>query len=378
MSGSRNETLYGDNVDFSGAAIPAPTMVADGQLLIGSTALPNIRVGTLTAGTGVSITNASGSITIGLSGSGVAVEHLTGNTGGVLNPDGSNNFTTIGAGSITIAGVGSTLTTQLTGLTNHAIQIGAGTATLTQLATTATAGQVLQSAGAAADPAYSTATYPSVATGTGTILRADGTNWVATTSTYPNTNAVSTLLYASSSNVMGALATTNRAALSTNSTGVPTWLALTDGQLVVGSSAGSPAAASITSTAGTIAVTLGSNTINLEVTGAGVSWTDVTGATQAMSVENGYITDRGAGVVYTLPATAALGSEIIVVGKLGLATITPNILQQILIGSASGTVGVTGTAVSTNVGDCITLIATTSGASTVWRAINFVGNWTLN
>ena len=41
----------------------------------------------------------------------------------------------------------------------------------------------------------------------------------------------------------------------------------------------------------------------------------MTGATQAMSVENGYITDRGAGVIYTLPATAALGSEIIVVGN---------------------------------------------------------------
>jgi hypothetical protein len=110
----------------------------------------------------------------------------------------------------------------------------------------------------------------------------------------------------------------------------------------------------------------------------GFTWTDVTSATQTLAVQNGYLTDRGAGVTYTLPATASIGDEIRIVGKLGLATITPNANQQILMSSASGTVGATGTAVATNVGDCIDLICTTSGASTVWRAANFVGNWTLN
>ena len=52
-------------------------------------------------------------------------------------------------------------------------------------------GQILQSGGAAANPAYSTATYPSIATTTGTILRADGTNWVKTTATYPATAGTS-------------------------------------------------------------------------------------------------------------------------------------------------------------------------------------------
>lgn len=88
-----------------------------------------------------------------------------------------------------------------------------------------TSGTLLQSAGAAALPAWTTATYPATATGTGTLLRADGTNWVATTSTYPNTNAVSTLLYASASNVMSALATGNDGVLITSHTGVPSILA---------------------------------------------------------------------------------------------------------------------------------------------------------
>lgn len=60
-----------------------------------------------------------------------------------------------------------------------------------------TAGQVLQSAGNAANPAYSTATYPSTATSVGTLLIADGTNWGATTTT--TINSVGSILSAGSS-----------------------------------------------------------------------------------------------------------------------------------------------------------------------------------
>ena len=59
-----------------------------------------------------------------------------------------------------------------------------------------TAGQLLQSGGNAANPAYSTSTYPA-------------------------TNAVNTLLYASSANTMAALPTKNTGVLLTNSSGVP-------------------------------------------------------------------------------------------------------------------------------------------------------------
>jgi hypothetical protein len=86
---------------------------------------------------------------------------------------------------------------------------------------TGASGTVLQGQGVGTASAFSTATYPATATGTGTILRADGTNWAATTSTYPNTNAVNTLLYASSANVMAALATANSGVVQTNSSGVP-------------------------------------------------------------------------------------------------------------------------------------------------------------
>lgn len=76
------------------------------------------------------------------------------------------------------------------------------------MATSSAAGQMLRS-GAAATSAmtFSTATFPSVATGTGTILRADGTNWVATTNTFPDTAAQGTILNAGTANVLSATAT---------------------------------------------------------------------------------------------------------------------------------------------------------------------------
>lgn len=108
-------------------------------------------------------------------------------------------------------------------VTQHGVIIGDASKAIKSTAVGST-GQVLQG-NSAADPTYSTATFPSTATGTGTILRADGTNWVATTSTYPNTNAVSTLMYASATNVLGALATANNGTLVTSNTGVPSILA---------------------------------------------------------------------------------------------------------------------------------------------------------
>jgi hypothetical protein len=96
--------------------------------------------------------DANGFVT--LSGTGVA-ETITGNTGGALSPT-SGNWNIVGTGSITTSGSVSTLTVQLTGLTNHAVQIGAGTATLTQVGPSATTGSVLASNGLSSDPSFQT------------------------------------------------------------------------------------------------------------------------------------------------------------------------------------------------------------------------------
>jgi len=64
MAGFDNDVIYGSNVDFRGVEPVQGQVTADGQLLIGSTASPNIKVGFLSAGSGIAITNGSGSITI--------------------------------------------------------------------------------------------------------------------------------------------------------------------------------------------------------------------------------------------------------------------------------------------------------------------------
>src|SRR5271157_4462420 len=107
----------------STSALTALGVATNGQLPIGSTGADPV-LATITAGTGITVTNGAGAITIAVNG-GIVIETLTGNSGGAISPT-AGNINTLGTGSITISGSGSTLTTQLTGLTNHNILLGAG------------------------------------------------------------------------------------------------------------------------------------------------------------------------------------------------------------------------------------------------------------
>jgi hypothetical protein len=191
---------------------------------------------------------------------------------------GTWNATIIG---VTKGGTGvGTLTGVLTGngtgnvtanaVTQYGVLIG-GASNAVGSTAVGSAGQILRSGGAGVNPSYSTATYPSTATGTGTLLRADGTNWSATTTTYPNTNAVSTLLYASSANVMGALATANNGLLVTSNTGVPSILA---GPGATGRILQSNAAAAPSFSTATYPATAG--TTGNVLTSDGANWTSST------------------------------------------------------------------------------------------------------
>ncbi len=128
---------------------------SNGQVLLGSTAADPVFATLTSSDSSISFTTGAGSLSLQVaSGTGV-VKTITGDTGGALSPT-AGNINTLGTGSITIAGSGSTLTTQLTGLTNHALLVGAGTATITKLGV-GTSGQVLIAA-TAADPAFATLT----------------------------------------------------------------------------------------------------------------------------------------------------------------------------------------------------------------------------
>ena len=108
----------------------------------------------------------------------VDIVTITGNSGGAVPPNAAGNINTLGTGSITVVGSPgtNTLTTQLTGLTNHSLLVGAGTATITNLGV-ATNGQIpIGSTGA--DPVLATitaGTNVSVTNGAGSITIAANT-----------------------------------------------------------------------------------------------------------------------------------------------------------------------------------------------------------
>lgn len=182
-----------------------------------SNALNTFGVQGTTRGT-VVLANTTGANTLTLQSSNSATEAWTltlppdnGSSSYALTTDGNGvsswnqiNLTTAVTATLPVANGG----TGQVSFTSHGVLIGnAGNA----LSVTAagSAGQVLVSGGASADPTWTTATFPVSATSVGTILRADGTNWVATTATYPATTTSQQLLYSSADNVIGGLSNTN-------------------------------------------------------------------------------------------------------------------------------------------------------------------------
>ncbi len=109
-----------------------------------------------------------------------------------------------------------------------------------------------------------------------------------------------------------------------------------------------------------------------------MTWVDTVTNTQQMAVNTGYVSDDGATLVtFTLPATAAIGDSVQVLGKgTGLWTIAQNSGQTIHFGTLNTTTGVTGSLSSTNQYDCVRLRCIT--ANTDWVVTGEVqGNLTV-
>lgn len=165
----------------------------------------------------------------------------------------------------------------------------------------------------------------------------------------------------------GLNAAANSAVLASTAAGVPIWRALTAGQVIIGSAAGAPLAATLSAGPG-VSIANGNNTITISGTGSGIGWTEVTGTTQAVTADNGYVVNNAGLVTLTLPLTAAFGTVVSVVGKgTGGWLIAQNAGQNIQLGSSSATVGVGGSIASTNRFDSIDLICTT--ANTTWTTL---------
>lgn len=217
---------------------------------------------------------------------------------------------------------------------------------------------------------YSTATAGAILLGTATanqIILSGATaapSW--STATFPPTTTINQMLYSSAANTVTGLATANSSALVTSLTGVPTWLGpLTNGQIIIGSTGAIPVAASL-SAGSNITITPGAGTITIASSG-NVTWTEATGATQAISDNNGYIANRGGGVAFSLPATSSVGDRFSIVGKSGVWSITQAAGQQINVGATASTLGVTGTCTAAAATDSASFVCIT--ANTIWQVV---------
>jgi hypothetical protein len=133
-------------------------------------------------------------------------------------------------------------------------------------------------------------------------------------------------------------------------------------------------------TLGSTGVDTGTGDVTINSSGGGgFTWSEVTGTTQAGTVENGYITNNASQVVVTLPSTAVLGSVIRITGKgAGGWKLAQNALQIIKFtsGGVEGvnqtTTGTTGFVASNDSEDSIEILCTT--ADTTWKVISHEGN----
>lgn len=230
-----------------------------------------------------------------------------GTSGNVLTSDGTNWLSSPASGG----GIGGTVDqfeVVVGGAANAVTSVGPGTA-----------GQVLQSGGAASNPVYSTATYPSTATGTGKILRANGTNWLATTATYPDTAG----------------------------------------------------------TSGNVLTSDGTNWVSSTPAGGGFTWSVVT-VDATIASNTGVIANKAGVLTMTLPAAPTAGAVIEITG-INNATgwkIAQNANQQIFFGTVSTTIGVGGSLQSTATRDAARLVCVVGGASAVWQVISCIGDIT--
>jgi hypothetical protein len=152
----------------------------------------------------------------------------------------------------------------------------------------------------------------------GTILRSNGTNWVASTATFSDTYLASRLLYSNGANTVTGLATANSATLITNSTGVPSWSAsMTNGQILIGSTGASPTPSTLVGGTG-ITISNGAGVITISAAATSISWNTIAGTTQAAAVFNGYVVGNAAQTTITLPTTFGVG-EVVIIKGLGAA-----------------------------------------------------------
>lgn len=335
----------------------SPMPVVEGGTGRQALTIHTVLVGNATAGITQIANGTTGQVLAAVTGLDPAWQTLAA-TGAVTSVNAGNNISITGTATAPIVNVA--------GTTNHAVQIGNVTNSLTSVAVGATNTVLLGNSGA--DPSFGA--VPNAALTNSTVTLNNGNNITVTGGTPLALGGTASF------NLTG---TTNHTLQIGNASGSLTSLGVaTNGQIPIGSAAADPVLATIG--AGTnISVTNGAGTISIAATGtASFVWSVIT-VNQTAVVNNGYICNKAGTLALLLPATAVVGDLIEITG-INTATgwqITQNANQQVFFGTKSTTVGVTGTITSTGIRDSIRLVCVVAGASTNWNAISAVGNLTI-
>lgn len=332
--------------------------LTNGQLLVGSTGAAPVAAAITSTGGSVTITNGAGTINLETTVDAGAVDFVSDvgtatEVGGSLNVSGGTNINTAGAGD--------TLTVNLD------------------------------------------------ANITVTSIDASNLNLFGNTISSQNTNGDIILSPDSFGEVKIAYLTEHAIPLVGASGAINELGPLTNGQLIVGSTGAAPVAAALTSTGGSITITNGAGTINLEaatdvgavdfvsdsgtatesggtlnvlgtggistsgtgstltIDGSGVaggtSWSVETTTTNSIAAGEGVYCNNAAGVTVSLPATCAVGDtfQIVAMDAAGF-TIDYGTGQSVQIGSDTTTV-TSGTVVSTGIGDWVELVCNVANTS---------------
>jgi hypothetical protein len=106
-----------------------------------------------------------------------------------------------------------------------------------------------------------------------------------------------------------------------------------------------------------------------DITGGSVTWNVITGASQAMTTNNGYVANRaGTAVAFTLPTTAAVGDVLPIIGiNTGGWSLAQASGQSVQIGATTSTVGAGGSVTSQAGTDSVYLICVV--ANTKWAIL---------
>jgi hypothetical protein len=416
----------GRNINTSGPGAFVQTLTGNSGGPVGPTG-GNINV--VGDGTIVSVAGNAGTstLTISVAGTVPTVFHTD---SGDATPA-ANAITMHGGSNISTSGAGSTVTYNVSGTTNNAVQVGNAGGSLTSL-TVGTNGQVFLGA-TAANPAFITPTAgnglsvtanattlawaltapvsianggtnsTSMAVVDGTVIF-DGTRLVTTATgtanfvltsngagvapTYQAVSASGAVTSVSGGNnititgtatapIVNVSGTTNHSLLLGNATGSINSLGVaTNGQLPIGSTGADPVLAAITAGTG-ISVTNGAGSITIAATGSGFTWTIVTAASQALVAENGYIANNAGQVTFTLPVAAAVGDSFRVTGKNNATgwKIAQNAGQTIYFSTAATTTGAGGSLTSSATRDTVEIICVTTNND--FQVLSSIGNITV-